>query len=600
LECLENYMKRDDMAHPCQKKQKKVSAGKAFCAVNFISSGPTCGSYVVECEETAAKGTADKMVFDELHEIKPSDNCCSLAQFSVEEERKMPLESVKAVLSHSNTEADHQRKFNELVEGGARNEFVSQQNEDISHTHKEGAFSTSEEFNKLQDNSIGEKMINSHSKTEINQTLSEMKKGNDTAFHNDNSDECSDIYTAGQTPPSQNNSCVASNILFRKEINTYLEELHSDNSCKNNRCWETRNTCSIPENTPHLHPFSNNLGINTDTINGENINNLPLMRNLSAENPSKGLIINQMQSKQPGKVCSRLTEESGNAAEGRNKTLNLNTESLCEPQAIDFKINKTEGEPCTMICDKENMLLTKREDLPSSMTTEEIIIMGSTKESCSCPINNSEDLVNRSGKLSFDRPALDKKSEKISASLSVPRVNQDESQTACASNSKMPFLLKQKLFSQEIKHTGSRKISQNINMNAAVREEILASTHSNRVADTLNTGSINPGPKRNPSEEWNAIAKTFYDPSFPTEHVQTEGPSGLQEKSSQLLPEVNAAIISESSRSNEEKDWNSQNVSINTQIKNIETFLYLERLCQPRKRKSEEDLEKTMAADKEM
>lgn len=439
------------MAQPCKKNQKEVSAGKAFCADNFISSGPTCGSYCVECEETAAKGTVEKMIFDELHEIKPSDNCCSSTQFSVEEEFKMPLESVKAVLGHSNTEGDHQRKFNELVEEGARNEFVSQQNEDISHTHKEGAFSTSEAFNKLQDNSVGEKMINSHSKTEINQALSEMKEGNHTAFHNDNSDECSDIYTAGQTPPSQNNNCVA----------------------KNNKCWKPGSTCGIPENTSHLHPFSNNLNINTDIANSENINILPLMRNLSAENPSKGIIINQMQSKQPGKVCSRLTEESGNAAVDGNKTLNLNTESLCEPQAMDIKINKTEGESCIMVCNKENMLLTKREDLPSSMTTEEIIVMGSTKESCSCPIKNAEDLVNRSGKLSFDRPALDKKSEKISASLSVPRVNQHESQTACASTSKMPFLLKQKLFLQEIKYTGSRKISQNINVNAVVREETL-------------------------------------------------------------------------------------------------------------------------------
>ncbi|CAM5150053.1 unnamed protein product, partial [Natator depressus] len=45
------------------------------------------------------------------------------------------------------------------------------------------------------------------------------------------------------------------------------------------------------------------------------------------------------------------------------------------------------------------------------------------------------------------------------------------------------------------------------------------STSINRVADNLNTSSIHRGPKRDPSEEWNAIAKTFYDSSFPTEHV---------------------------------------------------------------------------------
>ena len=46
-----------------------------------------------------------------------------------------------------------------------------------------------------------------------------------------------------------------------------------------------------------------------------------------------------------------------------------------------------------------------------------------------------------------------------------------------------------------------------------------ASTHYNRASDTLNSGSINVDPKINPSEEWNAMPKTFSDPSFPTEHV---------------------------------------------------------------------------------
>jgi len=35
----------------------------------------------------------------------------------------------------------------------------------------------------------------------------------------------------------------------------------------------------------------------------------------------------------------------------------------------------------------------------------------------------------------------------------------------------------------------------------------------------LNNSSIHPDPRGEPSEERNAIAKTFYDSSFPTEHV---------------------------------------------------------------------------------
>lgn len=45
------------------------------------------------------------------------------------------------------------------------------------------------------------------------------------------------------------------------------------------------------------------------------------------------------------------------------------------------------------------------------------------------------------------------------------------------------------------------------------------STSFNRAADTLNTSSIHRDPQGEPSEGWNATAKTFYDSSFPTEHV---------------------------------------------------------------------------------
>ncbi|KAF7245592.1 Coiled-coil domain-containing protein 73 [Varanus komodoensis] len=93
----------------------------------------------------------------------------------------------------------------------------------------------------------------------------------------------------------------------------------------------------------------------------------------------------------------------------------------------------------------------------------------------------------------------------------------NESHTA--SSSKMSLSLKEKSHSKEIKHTqNSRENGQTVKIQDAIREQTQVPTLSNRVADTLNTGSINPAPKRNPSEEWNAIAKTFYDPSFPTEH----------------------------------------------------------------------------------
>lgn len=79
--------------------------------------------------------------------------------------------------------------------------------------------------------------------------------------------------------------------------------------------------------------------------------------------------------------------------------------------------------------------------------------------------------------------------------------------------------------------------------------------------------------------------------------VATECPLG-QQKTSQPLSEVSAAILKQSSQNTEEKDWKSQNVFIKTRIDNIERFLHLKSFGHPRKRKHEEDTEKTLTADK--
>lgn len=400
---------------PCKKNQKEVSTGQALCAVNFITSGPNSPeSYIDECKEITAEGTADK--------TKLSDNC-SLTQIAVEECKEVSLESVKDV---------------EVEHVDVTNQSVSQRNEDISDTHQDGASSTSETFSeevKLQD------MTNSHSKTEINPILSEMNENNHTAFHNEDSDERSDIHTAGQTLPDQSINCIASTVLSCKQISTYQDEIQSDNSYKINRC-ELRSDCNTQANTPQLSPLSNSLSINTDIVNVENV-------------------------KQPGNICLTLREVSGNASEDVNEMLNEKTESVCEPLATDLKVNTTTDEVCAMVCDEENILLQKRADSSSSSITEEITVMGNMEDSHSSPIKNAEGLVNVGRKLFFDHKSLDKIAEKVPASLHY----QDASQTA--SYSRMPFLLKQKIFSQEIKHTDPSKISQSLNMNAVARDETL-------------------------------------------------------------------------------------------------------------------------------
>uniref|UniRef100_A0ABI7XLS6 Coiled-coil domain containing 73 n=1 Tax=Felis catus TaxID=9685 RepID=A0ABI7XLS6_FELCA len=119
--------------------------------------------------------------------------------------------------------------------------------------------------------------------------------------------------------------------------------------------------------------------------------------------------------------------------------------------------------------------------------------------------------------------------------------------------------------------------------------EIIEDTTSiNRVADTLNSSSIHPDPKGEPSQERNAIAKTFYDSSFPTEHVKIKPlKSTLPQSHFQAIKIKDTTNVAASSPG--EEDWQSLETN---QVNEIEKFLSLENDNHPKKRKTEEMLEK--------
>ncbi|KFP78655.1 Coiled-coil domain-containing protein 73, partial [Acanthisitta chloris] len=151
---------------------------------------------------------------------------------------------------------------------------------------------------------------------------------------------------------------------------------------------------------------------------------------------------------------------------------------------------------------------------------------GHLKESCSLPMRTSGNLVNVSGRSSFDLSTSDKKAEKTPVYLnfldfsSCLRVNQTRGQVTWTSAPKDPSLQKEKLpCLVENTKVLSKAQCQNPSENVARGETGLGSTSSNRAANTLNTSSIQQDSQGDPREEWNATAKAFYDSSFPTEHV---------------------------------------------------------------------------------
>ncbi|XP_054555263.1 coiled-coil domain-containing protein 73 isoform X2 [Talpa occidentalis] len=221
---------------------------------------------------------------------------------------------------------------------------------------------------------------------------------------------------------------------------------------------------------------------------------------------------------------------------------------------------------------------------------------GQLEESCSFHIKPSGDLVNRSGRSAFDLSTSDKKTEKTPVHVSFldpspwSKVNQMESQTVSTSTSSIPLLLKEGTVGPS---ENTKIISVTLHKTDDVddvRKDIGPDTTSiNRLADTLNNSSIHPDPKGEPSDERNAIAKTFYDSSFPTEHVKTKSlKSTLPQCQFQTIKIKGSTDMGAFSTG--EDDWQSL---ITNQISKIEKFLSLENDNQSKKRKVEEMLEKT-------
>ncbi|NWW76059.1 CCD73 protein, partial [Climacteris rufus] len=238
-----------------------------------------------------------------------------------------------------------------------------------------------------------------------------------------------------------------------------------------------------------------------------------------------------------------------------------------------------------------NTLLKEKKDSLNSTVPGRKFAEGHLKESCSLPMRTSGNLVNISVRSSFDLSTSDKKAEKTPLYLnfldlhSCSRINQMRGQTAWNSASREPSLLKENLpCLVENTNVISKTQCQNLSENVDRGETEQGSTSLNRAANTLNTSSIHGDPQGDPSEEWNATAKAFYDSSFPTEHVK-EGFAALQNK--QKSSDMTATPARSEKALKDEDSCSPHNSFIQNQRGEIEKLFNLERLHSARKRKYE-------------
>ncbi|XP_058519196.1 coiled-coil domain-containing protein 73 isoform X2 [Ochotona princeps] len=246
--------------------------------------------------------------------------------------------------------------------------------------------------------------------------------------------------------------------------------------------------------------------------------------------------------------------------------------------------------------ERQHLLLSNTENTEplNDVISGKIHSEGQLEESHSFHIKPAGDLVNGSGRSAFDLSTSDKKPEKTIVYLNFldpspwSNVNQIESQTGSTSTACVPFLLKERpTGASACKNILSGTLHKNVGVHDSQKDLESDPPRKNRVADTLNNWSIQADPRGGPSEERNATAETFYDSSFPTEHVNTKP------LSSTLLPDPFQATKSKDTlnfAASAEDKWQSL---VTHQVNEIEKFLRFESDSQTKKRKAAEMIENT-------
>ncbi|XP_040835989.1 coiled-coil domain-containing protein 73 [Ochotona curzoniae] len=322
--------------------------------------------------------------------------------------------------------------------------------------------------------------------------------------------------------------------------------------------------------------------------------NLNDMKNNQFQNGLKYLeSSNLTASDPPVKADSSLTSQTKGVKAVETQLLNkenqIEVNQLAEtPKADLLFVNVNE---------RQHALLNNTENTESlnDVISGKIYSEGQLEESHSFHIKSAVDLVNRSGRSAFDLSTSDKKPEKTTVYMNFldpspwSKVNQIESQTGSTSTTCVPFFLKERpIGASACKNILSGTLHRNVGVDDSQKDIESDPPRKNRVADTLNNWSIQADPRGGPREERNATAETFYDSSFPTEHVNTKP------LSSTLLQNPFQATKSKDTlhfaAASAEDKWQSL---VTHQVNEIEKFLRFESDSQTKKRKAAEMIENT-------
>ncbi|NXF46310.1 CCD73 protein, partial [Oceanites oceanicus] len=624
LQVLENSLKDEiNVASPYEENQREASPRNTLCTdTDLITQGQTSEIHVTEYKEAENLGATRRMLLE-----KNNANLEQKLQDSTEPSAACHTQTRKVFFDSTDTVGVYKKNASQETDS-SKQELCSTTDESIStkpdkksntiQHHKsvltpEASKPESEVVLCTEKNAVCERSTDNHQAKELSFGILSYTKENSQTEYQKYSLLDSDNYVGNGLHQMEKNLLNLSGLhrdkLPFKQTHVDAEDRNYDDNARNiNRNGALRST-GVPATDTQNPPavYCDNASRDDATKEHSDMS-LSDIFNLCPPKSERGINVDDVCSKQPEQDS---TEQAGilNAeatspvkADGleiivhkKNPTDRISADKLIQCKKVNDGIqilSIKNGHSLEINNSTNNTLLKEKKDSLNSTVPGRKFAEGHLKESCSLPMRTSGNLVNISGRSSFDLSTSDKKAEKTPVYLnfldlsSCSRVNQMRGQATWTSASKEPSLLKEKLpCLVENTKVVSKTQCQNLSENVDRRETGLGYTSFNRAADALNTSSIHRDPQGDPSEEWNAIAKTFYDSSFPTEHVK-EGFTALQHEQNSSHMTVTPARSESGLR--DEDSCSTHNSIIQNQIEEIEKFLNLERLHSARKRKYEE------------
>ncbi|NWS97616.1 CCD73 protein, partial [Mionectes macconnelli] len=617
LQVLENNSKDEiNVASACEENQREASPRNTLCTdTDLITQGQSSEMHVSGSKEAENPGATQRMLLDENNtsvEEKPQASTESLAAGHTQ--RKAFLHSthpVGADKKNGNQETNSSKQ--ELCNTTAESTCAKADTKSGTIQHSKSVLTPEalkpepEVVLCTEKDALCKRSTGDHHAKELSSGILPYTKESSQTEYQKCSLLTSNNYMGNRLHQTERNLNMSG---FHK---LPLQQTHADaedrNDARNINTNGALGSSGVPATDAQNLPAVYCDNANGDDAVKEHSDNMSVSAtfNLCPPKTERGINAGDAPSKQPEQDSTKQTGNGTNTSTSnaetispveasgleiahiKNPTDRAGTDKLipCKKVNSDTQIHSIRsGHSLQINNSTNNTLLKEKKDLLNSTVPGRKF---AEKESCSLPMRTSGNLVNISGRSSFDLSTSDKKAEKTPLYFnfldlsSCSRVNQMKGQATWTSASKEPSLLKLPCLVENTKVI-SKTQGQNLSENAGTGETGHGSSSSTRVANTLNTSNIHRDPQGDPSEKWNATAKTFYDSPFPTEHVK-EGLTALQQKQKSSPVTVTPARSEKALR--DEDNSALHNSIIQNQI-DTEKFQNLEILHSARKRKYEE------------